>query len=117
MHGESNVFNPDHLLDPPEISTGVEQAIGVISIVVASLGLMAFARMTRGSTKRQTWAGVYGPLALLAAYVGLVYRIAILPVGGANIGGALLLFTVIPFTLCLCGLAAYFGIKANRTIG
>ena len=114
LHGESDLFSPDYLLDPPEISAGVEHAIGVVSVVVVCLGLMAFVRLTRGPERSRAWAGVYGTLALSSAYVGFVYRVAILPVGGANIGGALLLMSVLPVTFGLWALASIFAVKAPR---
>ena len=116
LHGESDLFSPDYLLDPPEISAGVEHAIGVVSVVVACLGLMAFVRLTRGPEPSRAWAGVYGTLALSSAYLGFVYRVAILPVGGANIGGALLILSLFPVTLGLWAMALIFGIKATRHV-
>jgi uncharacterized membrane protein YfcA len=100
--------NPDYMWHPIKLSSGVETAIGLGSMVIVGVAILRFYRAIRRHTLRREWFGVIAPLAAIAAYAGFAYRAATMPVIGANIGGGLMILGAGPFVVTMVAVSAIF---------
>lgn len=102
---EPNLFAPDYMFKPPEISGGVEAAIGIVGCVVTAgiLITLVRARAIETITRRQIVAVV--PLVSLGVYVGFSSRVMTAAVSGANIGGGLSMMAALVLVPLLAAVA------------
>lgn len=102
---EPDLFAPDYMFEPPEISGGVEAAIGVVGCLVTAGILIALvrARAVETITRRQIVAVV--PVVAIGVYVGFSWRVMTAAVSGANIGGALLMMAALVVVPLLAAVA------------
>lgn len=96
--------DPDYMFHPVDLATGVEPAIGVVSLVIVAAVVRLLIVSARRGTRFDRWR-VFIPLAAISAYAGLTYRTVTMPVIGANIGGGLMILGAVPFTVALLTLA------------
>lgn len=82
----------DHLLRPLAISPGAERVLGATATALLVVAVVV-ARGSSREERRATW-----PLVAAAAFVALAGRVMTAGVGGANIGGGMLMM-VGPFVL------------------
>ena len=81
---EPNLFAPDYMFEPPEISGGVEAAIGVVGCLVTAGILIALVRALaiEAITRRQIASVV--PVVALGVYVGFSWRVMTAAVSGGE---------------------------------
>jgi len=107
--------DPDYLWQPLRMSTAVQSAIGIASIVLVLSALVVMAARMRAAELDRRWWGVVLPWVALSAYVGLTYRVATTPVIGANIGAGLMILGAIPLGCAALVLCTHFA-RATRPI-
>jgi len=96
----------DIMFRAPELPAAVDVIVvfGAVALVVCGLALI-MTPAGRGHVGRREWLAML-PLLLLGLFVGFAARVLTARVGGANIGGGLLLFAapvIVPLLIILSG--------------
>jgi uncharacterized membrane protein YfcA len=86
-----DVTDPDYLFHPLPLGPGAELAIGLAATVVALGAVVVLAVAARRRQVDRRWLAVLGPLLAAGALCGFGWRILTAGVGGANIGGGMVL--------------------------
>jgi hypothetical protein len=106
--------DPDYMLQPLNLATGVAPIVGIGSLILVAAGLAVLAHAIRSGTLRGGWIGVLAPLAACAAYTGAAYSVMTAPVIGANIGGGLAAIGALPFGIAMATVSAVLGRRLAR---
>ena len=106
--------NADYVVRPPGWlpATVRAAALGSLSVIVVSAGLLMFAAWQR--LLRWQWLGVVARLVVAGATVAVGYRMATAGVIGANIGFGFFLMLGVPFCL---GLVVWAALIAHTLTG
>ena len=106
--------NADYVVRPPGWSAATVKAaaLGSLSVIVLSTGLLMFAAWQR--LLRWEWLGVLTRLVVAGATVVVGYRVATAGVIGANIGFGFFLMLGVPFGL---GLVVWAALIAHTLTG
>ena len=111
---ESGITDPDYLWEPPAWPEGTVRAVGALAVSVAVAGALGLAHLRRRSALPPAVLPVTALLGVAGATVALGYRVVTAGVGGANIGGGLVLLFGPPFVLGLVVAAIVIGVRAGR---
>lgn len=106
----------DHMFEPVRVPAGVELAVGLGASTLAVGSLLVLASPRGRRLARRTDALVAGPLVGAGVYLGFAYRVVTAAVGGANIGGGLvMLFGMVALpALLLTSLCGVWGAWRSR---
>jgi hypothetical protein len=100
-------LDPDYLVRPFDIAPATERAAGVVAVVLVEAAVVVLLLASLTGRLRGGWWAVFGVLSLVGAGCGWGWRIMTAGVGGANIGGAILLYLGGPIGLVLVGVALW----------
>jgi len=103
--------SPDFAISPPDIGAGTELALGITATVVCLLGAIASTRSWGDEPTSRLWPELSVGAGVIAAYLGLTYRVGTEPVIGANIGFGLMVLGLGP--VCI-GVVAAVWLRATR---
>lgn len=99
--------DPEYLVKPLPLSPVVQAAIGVVALLLTSVGAAVGIWQIAHRRWPLRWSGIVGPLYLVSAYAGYVYYGLVNPVLGGNIDAGLIIFFGIPWLLLLLGVMVW----------
>jgi hypothetical protein len=102
-----DIPDPDYAFRAPDISTGVEHAIGVTAVVLWIVSAVLVCLEARGGRFPARWWSIVIPLVLAGFICGYGYRVMTAGVIGANIGAGLAIFFGGPAVVMLVGWAIF----------
>lgn len=103
----------DYLIRAPDVDPTVERLAGVSSVVGACLALILVAMEFRRGRIDRGWLAVTACIAISGFVVGAAARVVTAGVGGANIGGALLLYGLPPVLLTVWATTAVLFLRSR----
>jgi hypothetical protein len=107
----------DHMFEPVHVPAGLELTVGIGASTLAVGSLLVLASPRGRRLARRTDAVVAGPLVAAGVFLGFGYRVVTAAVGGANIGGGLvMLFGMVALPAALVtSLCGVWGARRART--
>lgn len=111
---EPGLVDPDYLWEPPDWSAGAVRAVGAVAASVVLTSFLGLVHLHRRARLPPAVLPVTGLLGLAGASVAVGYRVVTAGVGGANIGGGLVLLFGPPFVLGLVVVAGVIAVRAGR---